>query len=247
MNRDETISYAQERSLPIRTTKDSPYSIDENLWGRSIECGVLEDPWTAPPDDIYEMTAGSNEGPTEIELSFEGGIPVSIDGEQLAPGNLIESLSKVAGDHGFGRVDMIEDRVVGIKSREIYEAPAALALIKAHQDLETITLERSVLREKRRLEAEWTELVYNGLWFSPLKEAIDAFAETTQRYVSGDVRLRFTAGNCTVTGRRAADALYEHSLATYDEGDSFRHEDAAGFVRLWGLATKRWASVHKRG
>lgn len=244
MGRDDTIAYAQERDLPIRTTKSSPYSIDENVWGRSIECGVLEDPWIAPPADVYELTqdpASTPPGGGEIEISFEGGVPVSLDGESLTPLNLIETVGKVAGSHGFGRIDMVEDRLIGIKSREVYEAPAALTLITAHTDLESLTLERAYAREKKRLESTWTQLVYEGLWFSPLREAIDAFAETSQASVSGDVRLRLASGSCLPVGRRSAQALYDHGLATYDEGDTFRHEDASGFVKLWGLPTKEWA------
>ena len=244
MGRDDTIAYALERDLPISTTKSSPYSIDENVWGRSIECGVLEDPWHAPPADVYELTqdpATAPAGGAEIEISFEAGVPVALDGESLTPLNLIESVGKVAGSHGIGRIDMIEDRLIGIKSREVYEAPAALTLIAAHADLEALTLERGYAREKKRLEATWTQLVYEGLWFSPLREAIDAFATTCAPWVSGDVRLRMASGSCLPVGRRSDSALYDHGLATYDQGDTFRHEDAAGFVKLWGLPTKEWA------
>ncbi|MGH2754022.1 MAG: argininosuccinate synthase [Actinomycetota bacterium] len=246
MSRDETIAYAAERDLPITTTKASPYSIDENLWGRSIECGVLEDPWAAPPEDIYEMTAVSGPGPAprDVEVGFESGVPMSIDGESLSASNAVVALGKIAGEFGFGRVDLIEDRLVGIKSREIYEAPGALALITAHRDLESLTLERSVAREKRRLESVWADLVYEGLWFSPLRVAIDAFTATTQASVTGDVRLRFTHGACSPVARRSPASLYDRSLATYDTDDAFDHSDAAGFVRLWGLPTTTWARVH---
>jgi argininosuccinate synthase len=246
MTRGDAIAYAQERSLPITTTKSSPYSIDENLWGRSIECGVLEDPWTSPPGDVYELTASPADAPDdarELEIGFEGGVPVAVDGEALDPLNAIEVLGKAAGAYGYGRVDMVEDRLVGIKSREIYEAPAALTLIAAHSDLETLTLERRLAREKRALEATWADLVYEGQWFSPLRDALDAFADTTQRAVTGDVRVRLGAGSCTPVGRRSTRSLYDHSLATYEEGDTFDQADAAGFVRLWGLPTKRWAEV----
>jgi argininosuccinate synthase len=249
MTRGDTIRFAQERSLPITTTKSSPYSVDENLWGRSIECGVLEDPWASPPDDIYEHTAlpqGAPAEPREIEIAFEQGIPASVDGEALDPLNAIEVVGKAAGAFGYGRVDMIEDRLVGIKSREIYEAPAALTLITAHSDLESLTLERRVAREKRALEARWADLVYEGLWFSPLRVALDAFADATQEAVTGDVRLRLGPGSCTPVGRRSERSLYDHSLATYDEGDTFDQGDAAGFVRLWGLPTKRWSEVDQR-
>jgi argininosuccinate synthase len=247
MTRDETIAYAKQRSLPITTTKKSPYSIDENLWGRSIECGVLEDPWASPPEDIYELTTDPAGSPhiRDVEVTFEGGVPVAIDGETLSPLNAIETLGKIAGTYGFGRIDLVENRLVGIKSREIYEAPAALALITAHADLETLTLERNLAREKKRLESTWADLVYEGLWFSPLREAIDAFAAPSQEHVTGDVRLRFSPGGCTPVARRSPLSLYDLELATYDEGDAFDHADAAGFVRLWGLPAKQWAKRHK--
>lgn len=247
MSREETIRFAEERALPITTTKSSPYSIDENLWGRSIECGVLEDPWASPPDEVYELTAvADGSDARDVEIGFEAGVPVALDGERMSPANLIAALGKIAGGFGFGRVDMIEDRLVGIKSREVYEAPAALALITAHRDLEGLTLERLTAREKRRLEALWAELVYEGLWFSPLRDALDSFAAATQETVTGDVRLRFTLGGCTASGRRSPHSLYDMSLATYDDDDAFDHSDAAGFIRLWGLATARWATVHRR-
>ncbi|MBK5228057.1 MAG: argininosuccinate synthase [Actinobacteria bacterium] len=247
MSREQTISYAEERGLPISSTKSSPYSIDENVWGRSIECGVLEDPWAAPPADIYEVTSGDAQGPGEMTVGFESGIPVSIDGESVTPLNAIEAAGKIAGSYGFGRVDMVEDRLVGIKTREIYEAPAALSLISAHRDLEGLTLERSVAREKRHLELKWAEVVYEGLWFSPLRAALDAFAESTQVPVSGEVRLSFTSGGCTPSGRRSEKSLYDHGLATYDDDDVFDHADAAGFVRLWGLSTRNWSKVNGPG
>ena len=247
MTREDTITYAEERNLPITTTKSSPYSIDENLWGRSIECGVLEDPWSPPPEDIYELTTtpeGASSKPRDVEVTFEAGVPVAIDGERLAPLNVIDSMTKIGGDYGFGRIDLVEDRLVGIKSREIYEAPAALALIAAHRDLETLTLDRQYAREKRRMDALWADLVYQGLWFTPLREAAEAFAAHTCKAVSGDVRLRFTPGGCLPVARRSKTSLYDHGLATYDAGDAFDHSDAAGFVRLWGLPAKQWARVH---
>ena len=246
MGRDETIAYAVERDLPIRTTKSSPYSIDENVWGRSIECGILEDPWAAPPEDVFEMTqdpAAASPTGTEIELHFEAGVPSMLDGESLEALHLIEAVGKVAGSFGFGRIDMVEDRLVGIKSREIYEAPAALTLIAAHKDLESLTLERAYAIEKRKLEATWAQLVYEGLWFSPLREAVDAFAASSEQAVTGDVRMRLGPGSCFPVGRRSPHALYDHSLATYDVGDTFRHQDAAGFVKLWGLSTKQWSKT----
>lgn len=245
MSREETIRYAEERSLPVTTTKSSPYSIDENLWGRSIECGVLEDPWATPPQGIFQLTDDSNvPAPREVEISFEAGVPVGVDGATLSPAEVIAKIGEIAGSYGYGRVDMVEDRLVGIKSREIYEAPAALALIAAHADLESITLERAVGREKRRLDQKWSDLVYEGLWFSPLREAIDAFAATTQTSVTGDVRVRFSHGGCLPTGRRSPVSLYERALATYDDDDMFEHKEAAGFVKLWGLPSSRWAKVH---
>jgi argininosuccinate synthase len=247
MTRDETIAYAEKRDLPITTTRSSPYSIDENLWGRSIECGVLEDPWSAPPEDIYELTTSPEHAPSkprDVEVTFEDGVPTAIDGEHLAPLNVIDSLTKVAGDYGFGRIDLVEDRLVGIKSREVYEAPAALALIAAHKDLESLTLDRQFAREKRRMDALWADLVYQGLWFTPLREAAEAFAGHTRAAVSGDVRLRFSPGGCLPVARRSKSSLYDHGLATYDAGDAFDHSDAAGFVRLWGLPAKQWARVH---
>jgi len=249
MTRADTISYAEERALPINTTKSSPYSIDANLWGRSIECGILEDPWSSAPEDIFELTAVSPGAPPsiDVEVGFSGGVPVALDGHELGAPDVIERLGRIAGGYGFGRIDMIEDRLVGIKSREIYEAPAALSLIAAHVDLEALTLERAVAREKRRLEQVWATLVYEGLWYSPLRQALDAFAESTQESVTGDVRLRLSAGTCIPTGRRSEHSLYRHSLATYDAADSFDHSDAQGFVHLWGLPSRGWAAPEGRG
>jgi argininosuccinate synthase len=243
MNRAQTIEYAEERNLPIETTKKSPYSIDENLWGRSIECGVLEDPWASPPEEVFALTVAPSDAPQarDVEISFDAGVPIAVDGETLEPINAIGALGKIAGSYGFGRVDMVEDRLVGIKSREIYEAPGGLAAIVAHEDLESLTLDRALAREKRRMSALWSELVYEGLWFSPLREAIDAFIASSQERVTGDVKLRFSAGACMAVGRRSPRSLYDTGLATYDEGDEFAHEDAAGFVRLWGLPAKTWA------
>ena len=244
MTRSDAIAYAAERALPITVTKSSPYSIDDNLWGRTIECGVLEDPWAVPPEDIFELTASVSDAPREpafVEIDFEAGLPVAVEGETLEPIEAIAVLGKIVGAYGFGRIDMVEDRLVGIKSREIYEAPAALALIAAHQDLESLVLERGLAREKRRLEALWAELVYEGLWYSPLKAAIDAFAATTQTDVTGTVRLRLAPGSLLVAGRRSERSLYDHGLATYEAGDTFEAADAAGFIRLWGLPLKQVA------
>jgi argininosuccinate synthase len=249
MSREQTVAYARERDLPIATTKDSPYSIDENLWGRSIECGALEDPWASPQPDAFELTLDPTavEGqPREVDVSFNQGVPTAVDGESHTPQSAIAAMGKIAGAYGFGRVDMIEDRLVGIKSREVYEAPAALGLIAAHVDLESLTLERELGAEKRRLEPVWADLVYKGLWFSPLREALDAFVASSQRSVTGDVRLRLTPGGCLPIARRSEIALYDDALATYTDDDTFEHGDAAGFVRLWGLPTRRWAQVQNR-
>jgi argininosuccinate synthase len=249
MSREQTVAYARERDLPIATTKDSPYSIDENLWGRSVECGALEDPWTSPQPDAFELTLDPTSveaQPREVDVSFDQGVPTAVDGESHTPQNAIAAMGKIAGAYGFGRVDMIEDRLVGIKSREVYEAPAALGLIAAHADLESLTLERELGAEKRRLEPVWADLVYKGLWFSPLREALDAFVASSQRSVTGDVRLRLTPGGCLPIARRSEIALYDDALATYTDHDTFEHGDAAGFVRLWGLPTRRWAQVQNR-
>ena len=244
MTRADAIRFAEERDLPITVTRSSPYSIDENLWGRTVECGVLEDPWETPPEEIYELTGSPADAPTEakfIEIGFEAGVPVSVDGETLEPIAAIAVVDKIVGSYGFGRIDMIEDRLVGIKSREIYEAPAALALIVAHQDLESLVLERGLAREKRRLESTWADLVYEGLWYSPLKTAIDAFAATTQSAVTGTVRLKLAAGSLVPAGRRSEHSLYDHGLATYETGGTFDESDAKGFIRLWGLPVKQVA------
>ena len=236
--REDSIDYALRHKIPITVRKDNPYSIDENLWGRAIECGVIEDPWVAPPSEPYALTADPSHAPTEpweLTVAFEAGKPVSLDGEPMDLVSLIEAVSKRVGSYGWGRLDMVENRRVGIKSREVYECPGSLALIMAHADLESITLERDLMREKARLEPRYAELVYDGLWFSPLRASLDAFMAESQLPVTGEVRLRLEPGRCWVTGRRAEKGLYDHGLATYDATDSFRHEDAAGFVRLWGL------------
>ena len=236
--REDAIDYAAEHDIPIKVRKDSPYSIDENLWGRAIECGILEDPWVEPPEEIYSMTgrpAGAPTEPSQLVIGFEQGVPVSLDGTAMGPRELIAATGEAVGRYGWGRLDMVENRRVGIKSREIYECPAALALILAHADLESLTLERDLLREKARLEPRYAELVYDGLWHSPLRAALDAFVDASQGPVTGEVRLRLEPGRCFVAGRRSEHALYDYELATYDAADAFRHEDAAGFVRLWGL------------
>jgi argininosuccinate synthase len=236
--REDSIQYAARHDLPVRVRHDNPYSIDENLWGRAIECGALEDPWSEPPSEPYALTADAASAPRdpwELVVSFEAGAPVAVDGEKLALPDLVRTVSETVGRYGWGRLDMVENRRVGIKSREVYECPGSLALILAHADLESITLERDLLREKARLEPRYAELVYDGLWFSPLRRALDAFVDASQHAVTGDVRLRLEPGRCYVAGRRSPRGLYDYELATYDAADQFRHEDAAGFVRLWGL------------
>ncbi len=238
--RDKAIEYAESQGLPIETSKKSPYSIDQNVWGRAVETGFLEDIWNAPIEDLYEYTASpavAREADTVV-ITFDAGIPVALDGRAMSPYQIIASLNARAGAHGVGRLDMVEDRLVGIKSREVYEAPGALALITAHQELENVTVERDLARFKRGVDQRWGELVYDGLWFSPLKESLDAFIATTQKHVSGDIRLELHGGRATVTGRRSEASLYDFSLATYDEGDAFDQSLARGFVELWGLPSR---------
>ncbi len=243
MTRADSVDYAKKWDIPIKATKEKIYSIDENLWGRAIECGEIEDPWAAPPEEPYTLTRVSTENPVELTVSFVAGRPVAIDGQSMPMADLIAALNARAGATGFGRLDMVENRRVGIKSREVYEAPAALALIAAHADLEDMVLERDLHHEKFKLEARWAELVYDGLWFSPLKEALDAFMLETQKHVTGDVRMRFDApGLMRIVGRRAPAALYDHGLATYDAADTFRHADSEGFVRIYGLGVQTWAA-----
>lgn len=242
--RQEEMDWAGAHGVTVPTTKSKPYSIDDNLWGRAIECGVLEDPMNRPPLDIYTMTTDPEKAPeeaTEIEVEFKAGLPVAIDGEQMSYLDIIAKMNQIAGANGFGRIDMIENRMIGVKSRECYEAPGALALIVAHRGLEDMCLEREVLRYKLHLEHDWATMVYNGQWFSPLKHAVDAFMATTQQCVTGTVRLKFYKGNCTVTGRKSDFSLYDYGLATYDVADTFNHKAAKGFIDLYGLSTKVWA------
>lgn len=242
--REKALVLAEEWGIPLASIVSS-YSIDENLWGRTAECGPLEDPWVAPPEDAFARTAAPADrpsGPAEIVIAFERGLPAALDGRATELPELIRSLDALGGSYGFGRVDMIENRRVGIKSRELYEVPGALALITAHRALEDLTLERDVAHEKPRLEQRWTELVYDGRWFSPLRVALDAFVDSTQTHVTGEVRLRFESGSCTVVGRRSAHSLYDLSLATYGSGDAFDQSDAEGFVRLYGLPLKVWSA-----
>jgi argininosuccinate synthase len=242
--REKAIALAGEWGIPIANVATA-YSIDENLWGRTAECGPLEDPWVAPPEDAFARTAAPPSRPaepTELVVTFERGVPVALDGVATPLPELIRAVDALGGLHGFGRVDMIENRRVGIKSRELYEVPGALALIAAHQALEDLTLEREVAHFKPAIEQRWANLVYDGLWFSPLREALDAFVDSTQGHVTGDVRLAFSSGSCTVVGRRSEHALYDRSLATYGAGDTFDQTDARGFVHLWGLPLKVWSS-----
>jgi argininosuccinate synthase len=242
MTREDAILYAYDHDIPITATKEKVYSIDDNLWGRTIECGEMEDPWALPPPGVWSLTVPTVTEPREVVVGFEAGVPVSLDGERLGLVELIGTLAEIVGAYGWGRVDMVENRRVGIKSREVYECPASLALVLAHRDLESITLERDLAREKQRLEPRYAELVYDGLWFSPLRQAFDAFVEESQRFVTGEVRLALRPNECRPVGRRSPHGLYDYGLATYDAADSFRHDDAAGFVRLWGLGLETWAA-----
>ncbi|WP_072787661.1 argininosuccinate synthase [Ferrithrix thermotolerans] len=239
--RDDTIEYANKHGVTVSATKKSPYSIDQNVFGRAIECGEMEDPWASPPSDVYEMTAVSEMEPQEIVVSFDRGVPVRLDGISMSVFEIVGRLNKVVGAYGFGRIDMVENRRVGIKSREVYESPAGLALIMAHSELEDITLERELAHEKARLSSKWAEAVYDGLWYSPLKEALDTFCEYSQRFVTGDVRLGLEPNRAYVLGRRAERALYDFELATYDSRDAFAHKDSEGFVRIFGLGIETWA------
>src|SRR3954467_14750030 len=248
LTRDKAIIYAEEHNLPIRQSAKNPYSIDKNVWGRAVETGFLEDPWNAPIEDLYEYTQDPAEpkAADEVTITFTEGIPTAIDGIAVTPREAVQQLNALAGRHGVGRIDMVEDRLVGIKSREVYEAPAAIALIAAHQELESVTVERDVARFKRTVDQRWGELVYDGLWFSPLKRALEAFIEETQRHVSGEVRLTLHGGRATVTGRRSEASLYDFGLATYDEGDMFDQSLAKGFVDLWGLPSRLAAARDAR-
>jgi argininosuccinate synthase len=235
--RDEEIAYAQARGIPVTATKRSPFSVDENLFGRSIEAGILEDPWEAPPEDAFRLTAdpGSAPEPVEIVIGFESGLPVSLDGEPLPLDELVSALNKQAGAYGIGRIDMIENRAIGIKSREVYEAPAAMTLIAAHRALEDIVLTKGELNVKRGIEDTWARTVYDGLWFSPLREALDAFVARTQELVTGEVRVQLRPAAAVVNGRRSENALYAETLASYATGETFPHEAAAGFIEISAL------------
>ena len=240
LTRDKAIEYASAHNLPIAQSKKSPYSIDQNVWGRAVETGFLEDPWNAPIEDLYTYTQDPSipREATEIIITFDQGVPVAVDGTPVTPLEAVVLLNKLAGDQGVGRIDIVEDRLVGIKSREVYESPAGIALITAHEELENVTVERDVARYKRGVEAKWSELVYDGLWFSGLKKSLDAFIDDTQKYVTGDVRLKLHAGTAVVTGRQSTQSLYDFDLATYDTGDSFDQSMAKGFIELWSLPSK---------
>jgi argininosuccinate synthase len=246
MNRDDEIEYAREHGIEVPATVESPYSTDENLWGRSIEAGILEDPWQEPPGDVYEWTADPRRAPDEpvyVEIGFEEGLPVALDGKPTPAVELVERLNAVGGANGVGRIDHLENRLIGIKSREIYEAPAAVLLLQAHQALEDITLTKDVARFKDMVAAHWAQIVYDGLWFSPLREALHAFVAQTQRHVSGQVRLKLYRGSSTVVGRKAPDQLYRMELATYGRGDQFDQSAAAGFIKLFGMGVRTAAEV----
>ena len=239
--REKAIAFAEENDLPIEQSKKSPFSIDQNVWGRAVETGFLEDLWNAPTKDVYSYTEDPTvnwNAPDELIISFTAGVPTAIDGRPVTVLQAIEELNRRGGAQGVGRLDVVEDRLVGIKSREIYEAPGAMILITAHQELEHVTLERELGRYKRQMEQRWGELVYDGLWFSPLKYALDAFVQNTQERVTGDIRLYLHGGAITVNGRRSTESLYDFNLATYDEGDSFDQSSAKGFVHIHGLSSK---------
>lgn len=239
--REKAISFAEEHGLPINVTKKSPFSIDQNVFGRAVETGYLEDLWNAPTKDVYCYTEDPSvnwAAPDEVIISFKEGKPVALDGRQMSLLEIIEELNRRAGAQGIGRIDMVEDRLVGIKSREIYEAPGAVTLIRAHREMENICMERELTRFKNRIEDCWTELVYDGLWYSPLKDSLDAFIAESQKHVTGDIRLVMHGGNINVNGRRSDESLYDFNLATYDEGDSFDQSLAKGFVQLHGLSSK---------
>ncbi len=241
MTRDSEIAYAAEHHIPISVTNASPYSVDQNLWGRSIECGILEDPWEEPPEEVYAWTANpalqgqSITEPTYVEITFQHGLPMALNGEEIDGVALIETLNKLAGKYGIGRIDHIENRLVGIKSREVYEAPAAFVLLTAHRALESLTLSRDQSRFKELVTAEYARLIYNGQWYSALHQDLATYVQSTQRFVSGVVRVKLSSGQCAVVGRKSEHSLYSHSLATYDTGDQFDHNAALGFIKLWGL------------
>lgn len=239
MTRDNEIAYATEHNIPIQVTTASPYSVDQNLWGRSIECGILEDPWEEPPEEVYAWTTNpdlyEHLEPAYVEITFQQGIPVALNGKEMEGVTIIETLNKLAGKYGIGRIDHIENRLVGIKSREVYEAPAAVVLHTAHRALESLTLSRDQARFKEVVAAEYAHLIYNGQWYSALHQDLAVYVQSTQRFVSGVVRVKLSHGHCIVVGRKSEHSLYSHGLATYDSGDQFDHHAALGFIKLWGL------------
>lgn len=242
MNREDTIEYGRAHGVALTQSKENPYSIDQNLWGRAVECGEMEDPWAAPPSDVWAYTAGGLASlPDQVVVGFEQGVPVSLDGERLPLAVLVDRLNRIAGSWQVGRIDMVENRRVGIKSREVYEAPAAVVLLEAHRQLEDVTLERELAHAKIELGLRWATLVYDGLWFSPLKHAIDAFIDEASKPVTGEVRVRLAPNAFWVDGRRSPSSLYDYELATYASEDRFRHADAEGFVRIFGLGIRTWA------
>jgi argininosuccinate synthase len=244
MSREEQMEWAAERKVPVPTTKASPYSTDENLWGRSIEAGILEDPWTAPPEDIYAWTRSplkAPDTPREVVIGFEHGRPVSLDGNEMDGVTLVQTLNQWAGEHGVGRTDLVENRLIGIKSREIYEAPAAWTLHVAHNALEQLTLAKDQLRRKHAIRQEYADIIYNGLWFTAQHQDLAAFVQSTQRYVTGEVRVRLYKGQAVAVGRRSPKSLYSYELATYDRGDTFDHNAAVGFISVWGLPVAQQA------
>ncbi|MFZ9738542.1 MAG: argininosuccinate synthase [Prochlorotrichaceae cyanobacterium] len=250
MSREETIAYGERFGIPAPVKKSSPYSIDANLLGRAVEAGPLEDPWTEPTEDIYTMTRSVADAPNEpeyVEIGFEEGIPVSLNGETLAPVTLMEKMNEIAGRNGVGRIDMIENRLVGIKSREIYETPGMLVLVDAHRDLESLTLTADVTQYKRGIEQTYAQLIYNGLWYSPLMDALKAFVSQTQKQVTGIVKMKLFKGSYTVAGRKSAKSLYSMDLATYGSEDVFDHKAAEGFIYVWGMPTRVWSETVRKG
>jgi argininosuccinate synthase len=246
MSRNEEIEYAQKNGIPVDASISNPYSVDENIWGRSIECGILEDPWMEPPEEVYKWTKSVNDTPnkpTYIEIGFEKGIPLSLNGKEMDGISLIQELNKIAGENGVGRIDHLENRIVGIKSREIYEAPAATVLNKAHQALEEITMTKDTLRFKDVVSNHYSDIVYNGLWFSTFHQDLVAYVLSNQRFVAGTIRVKLLKGTCSVVGRKSPLSLYNHSLATYDKGDTFEHDAATGFIKIYGLPTKTQAQI----
>jgi argininosuccinate synthase len=246
MTREQTIEYAQAHNIPVPITKASPYSIDENLWGRSIECGVLEDTWSEPPEDVFLWTKSPEKTPARpayLEIGFEEGMPVSLDGRKLESVALVQKVHSLAGKHGIGRIDHVENRLVGIKSREVYEAPAAVVLLKAHQALEGLVLTKDQLRFKAKVAVEYADLIYNGLWFTAIRQDLAAYVESTQRYVTGTIRVKLFKGNCQIVGRKSPYSLYDYSLATYDKGDAFDQSASPGFIHIWGLPVRTQARV----